>query len=642
MYRSVLRLSKPVHSVRKRNYVLIREEIIRQQISGAKAVFNGLLKNNVTDVFMYSGGAIMPLIDLFLDKITGKQIIRYYINNHEQNCGHAATAYGKSSGRTGVAIVTSGPGLTNMVTPILDATNDSTPLVVISGQVPLSAMGTNAFQECPATDITRPCTKWSYCAKEGDDLEYLVNEAFRVANFGKKGAVHIDLPKCRLAGNNGNNKVVFDGFNFINDNDYDYIELGNIIYNSEKPIVIVGKGCNEYPEELKKFIEKYDIFCTSTLHAVGTLNENHEKSLGFLGMHGFPAANHAVQNADLIIAIGSRFDDRTTGTLSKYAPKCKNIIHVNIEPSEIGKVIKDTPERKVYKVIQDCGDFLRKMNDILFRKYSIGDVNYYLKFKKDNKEFNTIIQYNNEFIQFSRSLWKKMIEEWKKQYPITYNRCRNSNGVIDDNLLNTQMVIEDINKKVDHDNTIVTTGVGNHQMMAAQFYRWTKPNSFITSGSLGVMGVGLPYAIGCQIANPKKKVIIIDGDGSFNHTSGDLMTVRKHNLPIKIFIMNDGKMSMVKAWETLFFNENYVATDCSFNPDYCKLAESFGIESIKIENVDDLCMIEDVLNYPGPILCDIKVQSDLCLPLVAPGKALDDIITLQNYKPMHLTGQAPS
>jgi len=642
MYRSVLRLFKPVHSVRKMNYVLIREEIIRQPISGAQAVFNGLQKNNVTDVFMYSGGAIMPLIDLFQDKKTGKQIIRYYINNHEQNCGHAATGYAKSSGRTGVAIVTSGPGLTNMVTPILDATNDSTPLVVFSGQVPLAAMGTNAFQECPATEITRPCTKWSYCAKEGDDFEYLVDEAFRVANYGKKGAVHIDLPKCRLAGNNGNNKVVIDGFNFMNNN-YDYDNLASLICKSFQPIIIVGKGCNEYPEELKEFIEKYDLYCTSTLHAVGTLSEYHEKSLGFLGMHGFPAANHAVQNADLIIAIGSRFDDRTTGTLSKYAPKCKNIIHVNIESSEIGKVIKDTPERKVYKVIQNCGDFLRKMNGIAIKKYTLDDWAESLGPNGDKyrKDFNSVTQ-NIELTQLGKKLWKTKIEGWKKQYPITYNRCTNSNGVIDYNLLNTQMVIEDINKKVDHDNTIVTTGVGNHQMMSAQFYRWTKPNSFITSGSLGVMGVGLPYAIGCQIANPKKKVIIIDGDGSFNHTLGDLMTVRKHNLPIKIFIMNDGKMSMVKAWETLFFDKNYVATDCSFNPDYCKLAESYGIESIKIKKVDDLCIIEDVLNYPGPILCDIKVKSDLCLPLVAPGKALDDIITLQNYKPMHLTGQAPS
>jgi acetolactate synthase-1/2/3 large subunit len=554
---------------------------------------------------MYSGGAIMPLVDLFKLKQ-----INYYINNHEQNCGHAATGYAKSSNRTGVAIVTSGPGLTNMVTPILDATNDSTPLVVFSGQVPLSAMGTLAFQECPAIEITQPCTKWSYCADLNDDLYELTNEAFRVANTGKKGAVHIDLPKCILTNLNGTNIVKHAEKNdFELKFDYEYYK--NIIMASDRPVIYIGKGCNDASEELYTFAKKYNIHVTSTIHSVGTYNERNSLALGFLGMHGYPVANHTIQNADLIIALGSRFDDRTTGNIKKYAPKCKNIIHVNIEKSELGKVIADREGRKLHKLHTTCKNFLKYMNILHVSK----------------KEAHRV----------ERIEWKKQIDLWRRVDPIAYNRPAN-------NKLNTQMVIDQLNKHIDQNNTIITSGVGNHQMMACQFITWTRPNQFITSGSLGVMGVGLPYAIGAQLANPNKVVIDIDGDGSFNHTLADLQTVKRYNIPIKIFIMNDKNMSMVRAWEKLFYNENYIATDCSFNPDYSALANSYGIHSVDINTIDELNeKIIYVLKYKGPILCNVNVQTDLCLPLVAPGKGLDEMITIYNYKgDEKLTGQAPS
>ena len=549
----------------------------------------------------------MPLVDKFKNKDGNK--INYFVNNHEQNCGHSATAYAKSSNNNvGVVVVTSGPGLTNMVTPILDATNDSTPLVVFSGQVSKSAMGTNAFQECPATEITKPCTKWSYCANETDDLFELTNEAIKVATSNKKGSVHIDLPKCVLNGQNGKNKQFNN--NFIKTNEkIDYENLYNIIMNSKSPIIYTGKGVNNYPDELKEFVEKYDIFLTSTIHAMGTYDERNPLSLGFLGMHGFPVANHAIQNADLIIALGSRFDDRTTGNIKKYAPLCKNIIHVNIEKSELGKVVDTTLKTNVYKINLDCGEFLKNINSI---------------YKKDN-----II---------NRDEWKNKINYWRTNDPVSFRVPNNDK-------LNTQMVINQINSLINIDNTIITTGVGNHQMMAAQFIRWTQPNQFITSGSLGVMGAGLPYAIGAQIANPTKTVIDIDGDGSFNHTLADLQTVFKYKLPIKIFVMNDGQMSMVRAWEKLFYNENYVATDCSHNPDYNKLASSYGIHNIMLEYKTDLHdIVKYVINYnKGPILCNAIVESDLCLPLVAPGKALDEMITLNNYTDNNkLTGNAPS
>lgn len=571
---------------------------------GSKAIYKSLLKNNVKDVFLYSGGAIMSLVDLF--KTNNESPIKYYVNNHEQNCGHAATGYAKSSGKPGVVIVTSGPGLTNMVTPILDANNDSTPLIVFSGQVPISAMGTLAFQECPAQEITKPCTKWSYCAQKGDDLFELSNEAFRVAMNGKKGVVHIDLPKCVLNQENGKNIVKnLDHLPININNNINYYIFNELISNSSSPIVCIGKGCNDYSKELLEFIQKYNLPITSTIHAMGTFDEHHKLSLGFLGMHGFPVANIAIQNADLIIAIGSRFDDRTTGNLSLYAPKCKNIIHVNINKLELGNIIDTTDSRTVYKLEMNCGLFLKNMNSIKLNKYE------------------------------NKTKWINQILNWSQKFPITYNKPL-------DNKLNTQMVIEQIYKSMDSKNTIITTGVGNHQMMAAQFIRWRIPNQFITSGSLGVMGVGLPYAIGVQIANPLKTVIDIDGDGSFNHTLADLQTVQKHNLPIKIFVMNDGQMSMVRAWEKLFYNENYVATDCSSNPNYCALANSYGIHSVSISNQKELKnKIEYVLKYDGPILCNVIVKSDLCLPLVAPGKALDDMILL-NDNNIKLTGESPN
>lgn len=571
---------------------------------GSKAIYKSLLKNQVKDVFLYSGGAIMSLVDLF--KTKDKPLINYYVNNHEQNCGHAATGYAKSSGKPGVVVVTSGPGLTNMVTPILDATNDSTPLVVFSGQVPRSNMGTLAFQECDAVNITKPCTKWSYCAQEGDDLFELTNEAFRVATTGKNGAVHIDLPKCIINQENGKNIIKSNLFNNeITNSLIDYNKLNQLINESSYPIVCIGKGCNDYPKELLEFIQKYYLPITSTIHAMGTFDEHEKLSLGFLGMHGFPVANHAMQNADLIIALGSRFDDRTTGNLSLYAPKCKNVIHVNIEKSELGKIIDTTEKRSVYKINMDCGTFLQNINKINCDK----------------------INHRND--------WITMINNWSRKYPITYNKPKN-------NKLNTQMVIEQIGKSMDQKNTIITSGVGNHQMMAAQFIRWRTPKQFITSGSLGVMGVGLPYAIGVQIANPTKTVIDIDGDGSFNHTLADLQTVYKHKLPIKIFVMNDGHMSMVRAWEKLFYNENYVATDCSSNPNYCTLANSYGIHSIPLSNKIELKdTIDYVLKYNGPILCNVIVESELCLPLVAPGKALDDMILL-NDDNIKLTGESPN
>jgi len=340
---------------------------------------------------------------------------------------------------------------------------------------------------------------------------------------------------------------------------------------------------------------------------MGVFDENHPLSLKFLGMHGNVAANYAIQDADCIIAIGSRFDDRTTGNLEYYAPEAKlasregrgGIIHVNIEDTEINKI-----------------------------------VNADYKFNCDAKIFIDFLLKDN-LIQFKeRSIWINRCNKWKILFPFTYCKLEN-------NKLKTQDIIVELNRQLYDlgliDDTIITTGVGNHQMMAAQFIYWKKPKTMITSGSLGVMGTGLPYAIGSQLANPDKLIIDVDGDGSFNHTMSDLKTIVENDLPIKIAIMNDGYQSMVRVWEELFYDGRITATKLEKNPEYDKLAEAFGIKSLKVENMMELQLkMTEFLTYPGPILCDFRVETDKCLPLVAPGKALDDLIMYENDENMDL------
>jgi acetolactate synthase-1/2/3 large subunit len=552
-------------------------------------IYKKLLQHNVEYAFMYSGGSIMSLIDQF-----NQQKIKYIINNHEQCCGHAATGYARASGKTGVVIVTSGPGVTNTVTPLLDAKNDSVPLVMFSGQVPTSAIGTNAFQEAPAAELTSHVTKWSYRVKNVNELSHVIDKAFYIANDKKKGPVHIDLPKDILSNiiietnKDHFNKDEQDVSKELSDNEL--YTLSNIINESKNPVLYVGQGCNNSSGLLRKFAIMGNIHVTTTIHALGVFNEEHELSLRFLGMHGNPAANFAMQKADCIIALGSRFDDRTTGNIKMFAPNAKNIIHVNIEKSEIKKVVKSN-----HNYVMDCGKFIESILP-------------YIKYQE-------------------RKEWKEYIDSVKNKYPLKYNKPSN-------NKINTQMVIDSINDNLvkNRTNYLITTGVGNHQMMSAQFIKWKYPKSFISSGSLGVMGVGLPFAIGAKLGRPDKTVIDIDGDGSFCHTLGDLQTVARYNIPIKIAIMNDGHQSMVRAWENLFFEKRYIATQLPNNPDFSELAKAYGIHSISCDNANKLEeQVDKFLKYKGPVLCDFNVETDLCLPLVAPGKGLDDMILFDDY-----------
>ena len=598
------------------NYVL-RDNHNQKKIklSGSDIVFNSLKNNNVEQAFIYSGGSIMPIIDKFY-----KSPINYIINSHEQNCGHAATGFSKSSNKKCVVLVTSGPGFTNTITPLLDATNDSTPLVIISGQVSKSAIGTNAFQEAPSVELSKNVTKWSYQVKDISELNSVINKAYDIAYSGKKGAVHIDIPKCVSSdfieinsdefNKNYNKKNISEkkeNNNFIVDEKFK--RTIQLINNSEKPIIYLGQGCIDSYELLREFAIKSNIPVTSTIHGNGIFDEDHELSLQWCGMHGNPASNFSLQQADTIIALGSRFDDRTTGNISKYAPKCfeaynngtGGIIHVNIEKSEINKVINSH-----YNFNTDCKLFLEKA----------------LEYTKFNKREN----------------WINNINDLKKKHKFRVN-THNKKLYMENVLLKLYNNTKNLEDKV-----IFTTGVGNHQMQTYQFIKSHYPKKILSSGSLGVMGAGLPYAIGSQLANKDKMVICIDGDSSFNMTLTDMKTIVENNLPIKIAVMNNDSQMMVTIWEKLFFEQRYTATLNKRNPCFVTLAEGYGIKGISCDNINDLDnVINKFISYnDGPILCEFKIEKTMCLPLVAPGKALDEMIMEDNEELKINEGLAPS
>ena len=570
------------------------EDLRYSGMSGGKLIHEALVECGVDTVFGYSGGANLPILDQFSRQ--NKSPIRFVMNRSEQCCGHAAEGYARASGRPGVVLTTSGPGLTNIITPLQDARGDSTPLIALSGQVPTAAVGTDAFQECLAVDLTRPCTKWSYQVRSVEEVRSVVHEAFRVATSGKPGPVHLDLPKDVMT-------AVLRGAGLPlplqpPPAPIDHAALhqvAKLLSIAKKPIFYVGQGANGAHIELRALAEACNVPVTTTVHAMGTFDEHHPNSLHMLGMHGAAYANFAIQESDLIVAIGSRFDDRTTGVLSKYAPEAKKahtegrggLIHFDIEPSQFGRVINPT-----VAVSGDCKMSLAALLPI-------------------------IAQYPPSH---PREAWLKRAHELKAEFPFQYSPPS-------DKRLKTQSAIEAIYNGLKHreKDVVVATGVGNHQMMSCQFFRWTVPRQFITSGSLGTMGFGLPAAIGAQVACPDKIVVLIDGDGSFNMTLNDLGTIKEHQLPIKIAIMNDHRQQMVHVWQKLFFDSRLMATD-NVNPDYVALAQAYGIESYCAKTTDDLpFVIDKFVNAKGPVLIDFRCVPDICLPMVAPGKGLDEM-----------------
>lgn len=573
-------------------------------MSGGEILEKKLREYGVTHVFGYTGGAVLPITDGFY----GSPIT--FINNASEQCaGHSAEGYARAGGgmSTGIALATSGPGTTNLVTPLQDALTDSTPMIAFVGQVPTTAVGTDAFQECPTCEITRACTKWTYQIKSIEEFPDVIDKAFYIAHSGKKGPVLIDLPKDlvikRLDPNAGykNEEHLVPSLVPKGRKHIDNLQsIADKINKAKQPIIVAGQGVNESYELLRELALKANIPVATTLHGMGAFDEGHELSLEMLGMHGSAFANYAVQEADLILAMGYRFDDRTTGNLNQYAPEARKaerngrggIIHFEIDKRQIGKVTKPTES-----VLGDVGHTLKMLLPLVEEKSADHE---------DRKEWHTTVQGFKKDFPFK---WTVDPDPEKIKVQETISEMQN------------QLAATGRDKDV-----IWTTGVGNHQMMTCQFVKWRWPRRIISSGSLGTMGVCLPFAIGAQLRRPDLMVIGIDGDGSFKMTSNDLATLGELQIPVKIAIMNDGSQQMVKIWQTIYFKQRYVATKC-WNPDFKLLAAAYGIKCVQVTKRSELeAGVKEFLECEGPVLGDFQVQSDMCTPMVAPGSALDDMI----------------
>ena len=559
-------------------------------ISGAEIVFKALEDQNVEHVFGYPGGAILPIYD----ELKNHKKIKHILARHEQGAGHAAEGYARSSGKPGVVFVTSGPGATNIVTALTDAYMDSIPIVCISGQVPTHLIGTDAFQECDTTGITRPCTKHNWLVKDVNNLSKILHRAFEVATTGRPGPVLVDIPKdiqfkkgkyVNFKNNKKFNKV---NRNLFSQKDID--ALIDLLKKSSKPIFYTGGGVvNSGPEASKLVRELVSITgfpITSTLQGLGCYPGEDNQFLGMLGMHGTYEANNAMHDCDLLINIGARFDDRITGKVDEFSPRSKKI-HIDIDPSSINKNVKV---------------------DLAV----VGDVKQVLKsliktFKKKNPDFE---KSNKQKI----SKWWSQIQKWRTKNSLNFI---NSTKVI-----KPQHAVQRLYELTKHKDTFITTEVGQHQMWAAQHYKFNKPNRWMTSGGLGTMGYGLPAAVGVQVANPDKLVIDIAGEASVLMTMQEMSTAVQYKLPIKIFILNNEYMGMVRQWQELLHEKNYAESYTAALPNFVKLAEAYGCVGIQAKTPDELDeKIKEMININQPVIFDCVVDKhENCLPMIPSGK----------------------
>jgi acetolactate synthase I/II/III large subunit len=566
----------------------------------SRVIYKKLLEKNIKHVFGYSGGANLPLLNEFYQS----EKIHFIKNSNESCSGFAAEGYSKSLMKMipGVVLTTSGPGITNLITPLQNAYSDGTPLVVLSAQVPMSSLYTDAFQECRATNLTQHCTKWNTMITDPYTVSETIDKAFKIAMTDRKGPVHVDIPKDVLLQSSSMFYLKKSEL-YIRNIKYNSMlcDVFKIIQESKKPVLCVGQGCNDISKELTLFAEKNHIPVVSTIHGMGVLSESHELSYEMCGMHGNPVANIALQEADLIIGIGTRFDDRITGKLSLFGKNARNkygIIHIDSSAKQVELVRKN------------------------FRKH-FSRTFFLQQLTMDSKRFiNCINEKETNYIS-ERQQWTHYLDSLKKKYSYYTGGDKKE--------LYTPDVIQEINTCVDElginrDNMFVTTGVGNHQMWAAQHITWTSPSKMITSGSLGTMGVGVPFAIGCHLANPQSFVLCIDGDSSFNMTSNELQTILENQIPIKIAIMNDKRQQMVHVWQQLFHQNRIVATE-NVNPDYTLLGKSYQITTMRCQSKKSLKKtIHKFMKHSGPAIAVFDVKPSMCFPLVSPGKALDDMI----------------
>ena len=561
-------------------------------LSGAEIVFKSLEDQKVEYIFGYPGGAVLPIYD----ELKNHKSIKHILARHEQGAGHAAEGYARSSGKPGVLLVTSGPGATNAVTALTDAYMDSVPLVCISGQVPTHLIGTDAFQECDTTGITRPCTKHNWLVKDVNDLADIMNQAFEIATTGRPGPVLVDIPKD-IQFNKGIYKINKNKLakrlngaltNKINLKDVDtFIEM---IKKSSKPIFYTGGGViNSGPkasELLRELVSLTGFPITSTLQGLGAYPGDDPQFLGMLGMHGTFEANNAMHDCDLMINIGARFDDRITGKIDEFSPKSKKI-HVDIDPSSIGKNVKVD-----LAITSDVTELLQTLIK---------------RFKEKNKNF---ISSNKQ----KTAKWWSQIDKWREKKSLNFVNSKET--------IKPQHAVQRLYELTKDQDTFITTEVGQHQMWAAQHYKFNKPNRWMTSGGLGTMGYGLPAAIGVQIAHPKKLVIDIAGEASILMNIQEMSTAIQYRLPVKIFILNNEYMGMVRQWQELLHDKNYSESYTEALPDFVKLAEAYGAVGMRAKTPDELDeKIKEMINIDKPVIFDCVVDKiENCYPMIPSGK----------------------